>query len=311
MEKYIRKYFWTVNLVTIMLCAYLLAKSFNTVAGSMLSDDPLAGINPVAPPEVSTQVSTKAPMITKSKTSIFDGSAIDPAPMAMDPTGGGEGGGDETPLPENPSDYTESTFCRKTSIAGTLVGTMAASDPLASFAMLENSDKKIVMLEVGDQVQVGITVVAIVRHKVFLDNNGTVECYKHGEDDEKTPMSKPEDATPSDEGIRKVSETEYIISRSEIQRAMENLNMLATQARIVPSFKNGVSNGFRIYSIKPGSLFQKIGMKNGDVIQRVNGADLDSPEKALSLYSQLRSEGKISMDLLRRGKPVQMDYTIQ
>lgn len=312
MEKYIRKYFWTVNLITIMLCANLLAKSVNTVADSFLSADALSGVNP-APVQAAVIATPRAATIQKTTISPFDGSSVAPpsATGTAQTEGEDEENLDDLLLSENPGDFHESTSCRKTSLSGTLVGTMAASDPSAGFALLENSERKIQMLEVGDLVQTGVRVMAVVRHKVFLDNNGTVECFIHGEVDEKLPPQQPTSASPDDGGIRKVSETEYIISRSEIQRAMENLNMLATQARIVPSFKDGVSNGFRIYSIRPGSLFQKIGMKNGDVIQRINGEDLDSPEKALSLYSQLRTQGKITMDMLRRGQPVQMDYTIQ
>ena len=41
------------------------------------------------------------------------------------------------------------------------------------------------------------------------------------------------------------------------------MNQIATQARIVPSFKNGVANGFKLFSIQPGSLYSAIGVENG------------------------------------------------
>src|SRR5690606_33360651 len=72
-------------------------------------------------------------------------------------------------------------------------------------------------------------------------------------------------------GIEQVDENTYVIPRDEIDKQLANLNTIATQARIVPSFKNGQANGFKVFSIRPGSIYQKIGVQNGDVIRRING----------------------------------------
>ena len=88
---------------------------------------------------------------------------------------------------------------------------------------------------------------------------------------------------------------------------MTNLNHLATQARIVPARKE---NGFKLFSIKPGSIYKKIGLKNGDIIKSINGIDLSSPDKALEAYQRLRSADKLSLDIVRRGKKESLDYTI-
>lgn len=94
----------------------------------------------------------------------------------------------------------------------------------------------------------------------------------------------------------------YEISREDVERQLANLSALATQARVVPSFKDGKANGFKIFSIRPGSLYQKIGLQNGDVIRKINGYAIDSPEKALELYAKLRESSRIEVELERRGK---------
>ncbi len=115
---------------------------------------------------------------------------------------------------------------------------------------------------------------------------------------------------PSGKGIHKVSANSYEIEQSEIDATLSNLNTIATQARIVPSFKDGESNGFKLFSIRPGSLYSKIGIKNGDVVQRINGYEITSPDKALEIYSKLKSAKQITVDLQRRGKPQTLDYSI-
>jgi general secretion pathway protein C len=111
--------------------------------------------------------------------------------------------------------------------------------------------------------------------------------------------------------IRQVSENQYQIDKSEVDSALDNMNQLFTQIRAVPHFEGGRSVGFRLFAIRQGSLFDQIGLKNGDVIQRVNGADLSDPAKALALFQQLRNEQSISMDVLRNKANVTVGYQIQ
>lgn len=120
-----------------------------------------------------------------------------------------------------------------------------------------------------------------------------------------------DDKSEKESGISKVSETEYTIEQEEINDVMGNLSKVATQARIVPSFKNGKPNGFKLFSIKPGSLYTKIGLRNGDVVQRINGYDMDSPDKALEVYQKLQDSKSITVEIQRRGKPMTMSYSIQ
>ena len=111
-------------------------------------------------------------------------------------------------------------------------------------------------------------------------------------------------------GVTKVSETQYTVDRKEVDNALSNLSEVATQARIVPSFKNGKPNGFKMFSIKPGSIYSKIGLKNGDVIKKINGYEMNSPDKALELYQKLKDAQSVSLELDRRGQGMNMNYNI-
>jgi general secretion pathway protein C len=111
--------------------------------------------------------------------------------------------------------------------------------------------------------------------------------------------------------IRQVSENQYQIDRSEVDAALDNMNQLFTQVRAVPHFEGGKSVGFRLFAIRQGSLFDEIGLKNGDVIQQVNGADLSDPAKALALFQQLRNEQNISVNILRNKENKTLSYQFQ
>jgi general secretion pathway protein C len=111
--------------------------------------------------------------------------------------------------------------------------------------------------------------------------------------------------------IRQVGENQYQIDRTEVDAALDNMNQLFTQIRAVPHFEGGRSVGFRLFAIRQGSLFDLIGLKNGDVIQRVNGSDLSDPAKALALFQQLRNERDYTVDILRNKEPKTLVYQTQ
>jgi len=112
------------------------------------------------------------------------------------------------------------------------------------------------------------------------------------------------------DGVRMLTDNRYEIDKAVIESSLSNLNSLATQARLVPSFKNGVANGFKLFQIQPGSLYSSIGIENGDVITRINGYEINSPDKALEIYQKLRESSHVTLELDRGGQNIKKDYSI-
>ena len=102
-----------------------------------------------------------------------------------------------------------------------------------------------------------------------------------------------------------------MIDESEVEKALANINQLITQIRVVPNFQDGKANGFKVFAIKPKSIFSKIGLKNGDVIQRVNDTDITSPDKAFSAFQELKNEKSLNVEILRRGSSKSLQYEIR
>jgi general secretion pathway protein C len=63
--------------------------------------------------------------------------------------------------------------------------------------------------------------------------------------------------------------------------------------------------------IQPRSLLALLGIQRGDVLMQVNGVELDSPEKALQIFQQLREARNISIGLVRDGERMNFDYQIE
>jgi len=111
--------------------------------------------------------------------------------------------------------------------------------------------------------------------------------------------------------IEQIGDGEYVIDRAEVDEALDNMNQLFTQVRAVPHFQGGKSTGFRLFAIRQGSLFDKIGLRNGDIIQNINGSDISDPSKALGLFQQLRNERFLKAVIVRNKEEKTLSYELR
>jgi general secretion pathway protein C len=101
--------------------------------------------------------------------------------------------------------------------------------------------------------------------------------------------------------IRKLSETEYEIERSAIDRIIDNQLELTRNVRLVPEAKDGKVIGIRLFGIRPGSLLALLGLQSSDLLESINGYSMASPEDALQAYTQLRRASSLDVRLQRHG----------
>lgn len=101
------------------------------------------------------------------------------------------------------------------------------------------------------------------------------------------------------------------VSRQMLNAELKDFSKLLMQAQVLPHMQNGKPDGFIINNIAAGSLYQKIGLMNGDVIQMVNGVPIRSMEQAMTLYQQLRTAPQIEISVLRQGQVQHIQFNIQ
>lgn len=111
--------------------------------------------------------------------------------------------------------------------------------------------------------------------------------------------------------IQKVSETEFNVDRSVVDKILENQAELMRSARIVPEQKDGKVVGIRLFGIRPDTLLGTLGFQNGDRLETINGFNMSSPEKALEAYARLRTAPSLNVKINRRGKPTSIDFRIK
>lgn len=128
-----------------------------------------------------------------------------------------------------------------------------------------------------------------------------------GDDEDEGGISGSE----MEEGISRVSDTEFTVSRGLVDQLLENQAELMRTARIIPHQEGGRTVGVKLYGIRRNSLLGRLGLQNGDMLRTINGYDMTSPDSALEAYSRLRGANNLTVAVVRRGQAMNIDYNIQ
>src|SRR5579871_3164807 len=308
METLLRKYLSVVDLAVVALCAIFAAKATATAIEAGFAGAVPSVKHAAKPPTLAATDPTYSKEVEEIlKRNIF----CSTCPPIL-------GGRPETPdKPAGPPPLQRTTLPLK------LLAIMyAPTDPKWSMAIIrDNDDKSSGPFGVGSKIREA-TIDQIDETRVYLNFGGGREEYLELLD---VPANAPQAAAPPppaagpkdplmdamDKGIKQTGPNKYEVQHSTIDALLGNMGSLAKAARIVPETRDGKSIGFRLLSIKPDGPFGKIGLQNGDIISAINGMEMNSPDKALEVYTKLRTANHLSVGLERNGQKVTEDYTIR
>lgn len=190
----------------------------------------------------------------------------------------------------------------------TLLGTVTAGT--ASLALIDSAGKSL-LLHLGDTAPGGGRVVAIERSALHLRyDNGREESIPLRDAPLLGDASVPAAGGARPSAIRATGGNRYSIPRQEVEKARANIGELLKQARLEPNIVSGQTHGFVVRMIRPESILASLGLKLGDVVMEVNNVPLDTPEKALQIFQQLREARHIALNLERNGAPMSFEYDL-
>jgi len=194
----------------------------------------------------------------------------------------------------------------ETSLDLKLLGTIIL-EPQGGFAIIqEGRKKKQKRYQQGDTVQNAL-VKAVLREKVILSYKGRDEVL----------LMEPAKGSAAPGGhlspvrSKKKPGEKTSLSRSLVDEALGNINKLMGDVRVRPHFSRGKPDGLLLYGIKKNSLFQTMGLKNGDIIMGVDGKEIESVEDALTFYELLKDSSDVNVQIKRRGKTKEIQYHVE
>ncbi|MEW6056741.1 MAG: type II secretion system protein GspC [Bdellovibrionota bacterium] len=219
-------------------------------------------------------------------------------------------------IPEEGTDLASGP-ARKTNLPLNLIGTVVLADELKSIAAIEDRSQNLVFpVRIEDTIEDKIKVTKIEHLKVYFVNKSTghleyVEIVEDAPTLNMQPLRPTSSAPQKAEGITKTDETKFEVERNVIDRATTNLSEVLQQARAVPNFENGMPDGYKILQIVPNSIYDKLGLKNGDVICGLNGEPVNDPGKAFQTFNELKTSNHVEICIKRNGKKTVFNYDIR
>ena len=192
-----------------------------------------------------------------------------------------------------------------TSLKIRLLGTVAG-DQNNSVAIIEETNKRSQgIYRVGDSVQEAL-IKNILRGKVVLKVNDRDEILLMDESD--TDQRAERIVPPGEPPEPAMLERTITVRRSDIEESLSNISDLLSQASIRPHFNKGEADGLAVTGIKAGSVFRKMGLRNGDIVKGVSENEIKTPEDLISLYNNLKSDASVSLQIMRRGRERTLNY---
>jgi len=92
------------------------------------------------------------------------------------------------------------------------------------------------------------------------------------------------------------------ISRQEVAQSLGDMKSVMSQAVVRPFLSAGVPQGFIVSNIVPGSVYQRLGLQNGDVVVDVNNKKLEGADDVIKMVNMMQAGGSISINVMRNGK---------
>jgi general secretion pathway protein C len=282
-----RHFVW-INLVLLGLVAYWGAATVSTAVAAKLSLPPQVRLSQPPPPIAREPRRPTSYYASISTRDVFNSTKPEP---------------EKPPEPPKP-----------TELKLKLWGVAVHADG-SSYCIIEDlTTHKQDLYRISDKVAGNATVKGVEWDRVILDRDGQDEILElasaQGAAPARAPVAAPVSSRPANPHIQQVGEGQYNIDRSEVDAALDNMNQLFTQIRAVPHFEGGKSTGFRLFAIRQNSIFDNIGLRNGDIIQSINGTEINDPSRALSLMQELRNARQLNVTILRNRETVNLQYNL-
>lgn len=326
----LNRYYGLLNLLVITVVCYSGVRVFYTIAG--------ANLQRIAPPRVETSAASNQIVKTEQSRQPFENyreaikrnlfGEVPPPPPPPPP---------RISAPPRPiTDMAPPEPPRPVNLDVVLAGTISGDPETAAAIIGERGGKNQKMYRQGDDIQ-GATVESIQRERVVLNlGNGTQVLELGGKNAgpgagqfrpggmanmgsagamggaESMGMRQPvaprlPEAQPST--LPPLGTTGLIqLNRGEVARTLSDLSQVMTQARVRMHYDKGKADGLMLSSIQPGSMMQKMGLQNGDILQRIDGEPISTTDELKQLYEDLKAGNGVSLDIYRQGRRLSNVY---
>lgn len=293
------RHFWIIHLLFIVSASWLSARLVTIILQDRLT---------TIPPSIITQgafITTDQAIPYQKYSLILERNIFNPSEKGLKLLPLGE---TKTTLSKAGGEISPAEFLTTYRLVGTIIGPGAYSYAIFQ----EGTSKKQRVFRLREKIGEG-EIVSISRNQVVIRTKDKLETLAIAAKAEKdsSPIGRPLASSQKEDIVRRLSANHFLVNREDVMASVGNINQFMTQARFRPYFAMGRPAGYIISEIVPGSLFEKIGLRNNDIVKKVNGQMINQPEEVFQAYSQLLSDSQIEVEIERGGRTEIFKYEIR
>jgi len=185
-----------------------------------------------------------------------------------------------------------------------LAGTIATENPKRGVAIISDGGPAKVY-SVGDNVG-GASLHSVYLDRVILDRGGALETLL-------LPrlLSPGMNAPPIVR--RSGGDPRTVAAVDNIRRLVQqDPGILDQVMRTVPSYDSaaGRLRGFRAYPGRNRQIFNKLGLKPGDLVTAINGTALDDPQRSQEVFNTIQTSDRVTVTIERAGQKQEITLNI-
>jgi len=194
-----------------------------------------------------------------------------------------------------------------------LIGTVVSSYQ-KDWAIIKDSSKNEEQIyNTGDKIK-NARIKNILRNNVIINRGDQDEVLsidyktrdmlknKMGKEGGSTAGKKYSDSQPDDT---------VTLDKDYVKNTLSDVKQVFKQAQIMPYTENGKTKGFKLTNIKENSLFDKLGIKDGDVVVSADNIEINNPQQIQELARKLSNKDSIDLQLKRDNKKINKRYRLK
>ena len=166
-------------------------------------------------------------------------------------------------------------------------------------------------VRVGNPIAKDLKLLEVDKRVIKVAQRGKTYLIRVGSSEEFTPVSTRNIAANQQGGLQR-NKGNVTVSAAYKDHLLKNeLNKILMQAAAVPALKDGRVVGFTLWEIEKGSIYEKLGFKNGDTITSINDNRLVDAGQAVKVLVSLKKAKQLALNFTRGGVEQQMNVRVQ
>lgn len=187
-----------------------------------------------------------------------------------------------------------------------LKGVYAAQGDFSGFAIVAVDNRPDIGVLTGTEIKPGVKLHAVNADHILIAHDGIIERVD-------LTSTRLASVTPGQlpggqsVHVHPLSANNFSVSRGEFITLLSDPRQLATLAML----GTNAGGGIVINEAVDSALIGKLGLKQGDIIQKINGQTVAGKDDLLRIAMQSPNTNEVSVEGTRNGHPLRLTYNVQ